>query len=65
MVEIDDQTPGWDKLDRFDKDWVFRYYRGEDMLPHRQSMLHAIYDHESCGNWDTAFILRSILPPES
>jgi hypothetical protein len=52
-------------MDKFDRDWILRAQSGEDMGAHRQSIYDAVYDHESCGNWDVSMALRAIIPSEN
>ena len=55
----------WRRMDKFDRDWILSAQGVEDMSPHRKSIYEAVYDHESCGNWDVSFALRAIISPEN
>lgn len=50
----------WAKMDKFDRDFYKRSLLGELLESEKEDVLGAIYDHESCGNWGVAQVLRTL-----
>ena len=50
----------WAKMDKFDRDFYRRSLAGKLLEIEKEGVVGAIYDHETCGNWDVAQVLRAL-----